>query len=631
MAYDPNRVHSDVASCLDEMARAVKGEEVRGSIYDAIELIDARSVQLETDARATMQTTANETMAAYCPQFILYEEEHIGVCNIGANVLYRAISEKTPIIPYIYISMTPSTAEQNIFNNRIYSITSHVSLIQNRPIINSYEVNSDASELICYTITFDSSISNTVTWAKTTVPISGGGGGSYTEGDGIDINNDEISVKLRSSNPGLAFTNDGELYATGSGGSYSGYECISVYNNVISLLYGYGLTVEYDSLNDIYELVPDYTYVQQKLDPGYGLDIRPGTGASTNPVISILPGTFMPYYDIGDGLTVVYDSLNDTSTLAVDFSYINTLITLPIAASGTTRAGKIDYINTTYASELEFSQVFNVSLEKLLDISSKKDVSNITLFANQTASGTYPTYFTVDNIQHEHRENLWDTFVIYFSGVNESATGMQSFMLTLGFYYTSGEISSISAQIAPYITYQKKLTEGTGIDISSNGTVSVDTTTIQGKLTTGPGISIDANNEIDTFVVKIGHLDVTSTPTINHTFQELYSRSDTAYGEMPVYLWYSDNSHVYTTAVGTYTIGNGGATFKFYTGDATHYEYRQYSLTTNDELTMTSRSTEVIQTKLTSTNAGTGISITNDAQGNPVISLDLPQAEGGGF
>jgi len=39
----------------------------------------------------------------------------------------------------------------------------------------------------------------------------------------------------------------------------------------------------------------------------------------------------------------------------------------------------------------------------------------------------------------------------------------------------------------------------------------------------------------------------------------------------------------------------------------------------------------VIQKKLSSTNAGTGISITNDAQGNPVISLDLAQAEGGAF
>ena len=284
---------------------------------------------------------------------------------------------------------------------------------------------------------------------------------------------------------------------------------------MISLLYGDGLTVEYDSLNDIYELVPDYTYVQQKLDAGYGIAIRPGTGASTNPEISVLPGTFMPYYVIGDGLTIITNALDDTSTLAVDFDYINTLITLPIAASGTSREGKIDYISTTYNNEIEFRQIFNVSLEKLLDISSKKDVSNITLFANQTASGTYPTYFTVDDIQHEHRENLWDTFTIYFSGVNESTTGMQSFMLFLGFYYTSGEISTISAQIAPYITYQKKLTEGTGIDIRSNGTISVDTT--------------------------------------------------------------------------------------------------------------------AIQKKLTSTNAGTGISITNDAQGNPVISLDLPQAEGGGF
>lgn len=620
--------HTDVQDALNAIMEAYKGEEVRGSIYDAIALIDTRSNALEIDIR-------NQAS-----DFIEEEADDIVHDFIGNLCVRFDLDNNTA-------SKTPVNIQNELGNNRTilanvkydgvyrYGMTCKVNIVG--PELNNMHVIafaplSDGSNIEIFDIAFGAPQSGIiVSYNRTLVPISGGGGGSYTEGDGIDINNDEISVKLRSSNPGLAFTNDGELYATGSGGSYSGSECISVYNNVISLLYGYGLTVEYDSLNDIYELVPDYTYVQQKLDAGIGIAIRPGTGASSNPVISILPGTFMPYYAIGDGLTVEYDSLDDTSTLAVDFSYINTLITLPIAASGTTRAGKLDYINTTYASELEFRQVFGVSLEKLLDISSKKDVSNITLFANQTASGTYPTYFTVDNIQHDHSVNLWDTFVIYFSGVNESTTGMQSFMLTLGFYYTSGEISTISAQIAPYITYQKKLTEGTGIDISSNGTVRVDTTTIQGKLTTGPGISIDANNEIDTFVVKIGHLDVTSTPTINHTFQELYSRSDTAYGEMPVYLWYSDNSHVYTTAVGTYTIGNGGATFKFYTGDATHYEYRQYSLTTNNELTMTSRSTEVIQTKLTSTNAGTGISITNDAQGNPVISLDLPQAEGGGF
>ena len=102
MPYDPTHVHADVATCLDDIARAVKGEEVRGSIYDAIELIDARSVQLETDARAQMQTTANNIMHAFSPRFVLYEETGTGYGTITGSQMYNAVRDKEPIIPYIF-------------------------------------------------------------------------------------------------------------------------------------------------------------------------------------------------------------------------------------------------------------------------------------------------------------------------------------------------------------------------------------------------------------------------------------------------------------------------------------------------------------------------------------------------
>ena len=50
-----------------------------------------------------------------------------------------------------------------------------------------------------------------------TISATGGGGSTYTEGDGIDITNDEISVKLAANNPGLEFDANGGLKAIGGG------------------------------------------------------------------------------------------------------------------------------------------------------------------------------------------------------------------------------------------------------------------------------------------------------------------------------------------------------------------------------------------------------------------------------
>lgn len=318
--------HTDVQDALNAIAEAYKGEEVRGSIYDAIALIDTRSSAMEEIVGGNVDNIVETKIPTFDVTYTIYGG--VATCNrTYEDIKAKIDSGKKPLF---YI-ITPSASDPSIlirhactvnfteetydggyfYRIHLYYIdvaSSYLRVYRNRVLHYSARIHLNSSD-------------------EYSIPI-GGGGGSYTEGDGIDINNDEISVKLRSSNPGLAFTNDGELYATGSGGSYSGSECISVYNNVISLLYGYGLTVEYDSLNDIYELVPDYTYVQQKLDPGYGLDIRPGTGASPNPVISILPGVFMPYYDInqGSGLVIVANA-NDSTSLEVDFTTVQQKLT----------------------------------------------------------------------------------------------------------------------------------------------------------------------------------------------------------------------------------------------------------------------------------------------------------------
>lgn len=64
---------------------------------------------------------------------------------------------------------------------------------------------------------------------------SGGGGSSYTAGDGIDITNDEISVKAGSN---LSFDSSGNLNATDT--TYTAGTGIDITNNVISATGGGG-------------------------------------------------------------------------------------------------------------------------------------------------------------------------------------------------------------------------------------------------------------------------------------------------------------------------------------------------------------------------------------------------------
>lgn len=191
-----------------------------------------------------------------------------------------------------------------------------------------------------------------------------------------------------------------------------------------------------------------------------------------------------------------------------------------------------------------------------------------------------------------------------------------------------------------------------GITVDSNG-VSVDTSKIQAKLTPGTnitidntdpanpvisstgggggssytagvGIDIDSNNKISTFKIKIAHLNASRTPTINHTFAEISSAVE-VYGSIPCYLYYSHGSVMSDSVIGAYTAGNTAIIIKFICVYDKTIEYRKYTLMSDGTFTMSDRTTTNYQPKLT---AGTGISI--DTTTN-TISLDLPQAEGGGF
>lgn len=178
---------------------------------------------------------------------------------------------------------------------------------------------------------------------------------------------------------------------------------------------------------------------------------------------------------------------------------------------------------------------------------------------------------------------------------------------------------------------QKKLTPGTNITIDNtdpdnpviNATGGGGGTTY----TAGVGIDIDSNNAINTVRIKVAHLDVTGTPSINYTWTEINNLlgSYTAYGSATCYLWYGHTGAVFDTAIGSYEISNNGIFIHFTCIYGNTIEYRSYYLSSENVFTMTQRTVTDYQKKLT---AGTGISI--DPTTN-TISLDLPQAEGGGF
>lgn len=236
--------HTDVQDALNSIVEAYKGEEVRGSIYDAIALIDTRSSAMEDIVGSKADEIANDALNAHYPLFEIDSDTWKGTCSISGSEMQHLIQYKEAIEPILKVG-----------NNAIlHSSTTTANIGTNGPIVKCYYVAPNASNLICYEIHMEYGASKNVTCTRTLTPISGGGG-SYTEGDGIDITNDEISIKLRSSNPGLAFDSNGNLYATGSGSSYVAGDNIDITGNVISA--------------DIIEPVATFTLTPTGTTPAY--------------------------------------------------------------------------------------------------------------------------------------------------------------------------------------------------------------------------------------------------------------------------------------------------------------------------------------------------------------------------
>jgi len=515
MAYDPNRVHSDVASCLDEIARAVKGEEVRGSIYDAIELIDARSVTSE----ATMEAIANNAITNICLRFTLYEETSRGICSARANIVYELISAKKPIVPYIFITQNATTETENIFT-RLYSLTSTSTVTGNsRPQIKCYRISQDASALDCYTITFSNSITNEVEWTKTTVPISGG--------------SSDILPPLN-----ITFTLDSA--------NTSYIECDTSWEDIEEYMDNkYGTWHDYEAWG---ELSRNCILIDKRVDQ-YSTDNR----------VYTLIGVDWPR------------TITGFSTPRLLFA-------------------KQSRDNDSYAS----NNVHYISFE-------------------------WETRWDLSDSQYDFEE---------FDG---STGGGDS--------YTAGDAIDITNNVISigepvYIT----MTEGANGIADTSFIVSITEANFLAKFGIGAkdlmailsgsynvaklGIKVldDTSTSMDAYLDKIPILDIRYSK-----YDEELSLSEAA---TMIFIW---DHCIYEFVVNVEYSDEFRGTVSKINGyiAKTKVTSNGYGITGSGN--SISVDTSVIQKKLTSTNAGTGISITNDGQGNPVISLDLPQAEGGGF
>ena len=316
MANTPINVHPDVASCLQDILDAVKGEEVRGSIYDAIQLIDTRNVAVVDEVRDTVSqivdtSILNSNVTSVSPMFtfinnfgqitdyaILYTGGTNGSCNITSSDLHTLINGTRGLYIRIkfedvdgYVTAIAKAFIDEDDNMHIIATTVLYNGDEHAYVVTMYDIYYAGDEIWGCNYTGEKILTgdgytpgqgiNIESWGdeeevsvriRPTNPglafdeygnlyaTGGGGGGSYTNGNGIDITNDEISVKLRSTNPGLAFDSNGNLYATGgSGGSdysvfiyhssnqlYCNHRYSDIYNEVQSRQYpDFNIIVDY--------------------------------------------------------------------------------------------------------------------------------------------------------------------------------------------------------------------------------------------------------------------------------------------------------------------------------------------------------------------------------------------------
>lgn len=292
----PIDVHSDVAACLQDILLAEKGEEVRGTIFDAIQLMDGRTTALKTWLNEKTEEyitehfgqLIDETIGTIYLSFECQTGNNIATCNMTAMEIYQALENDKKILTAVNFDSETryGTICISPFGNPVTSYGIDVYAIYN-------------GYVETFVFDFLAGVEEQITYTYERTRIGGGGGGSYTNGDGIDITNNEISVKLRSISPGLAFDSNGNLYATGGGGgSYTPGAGIDIDANdeiSVKLKHIAGINasmLDTDSNGELYidvsKLVAGLLYdgtFQKTLTPGTGISIA--DDAQGHPVISL--------------------------------------------------------------------------------------------------------------------------------------------------------------------------------------------------------------------------------------------------------------------------------------------------------------------------------------------------------
>lgn len=516
----PVHQHAEVEACLKDILNAVKGEEVRGSIYDAIQLIDQRSIALENEIRDSVEDIADEAVAKVINSFdLIYTFDSYGgiTCNRtftdigdimfsagGKSPTYYIIApnENTPKAAIGETVLAMVTPGDEFYESYIYTIT-ETGLYSNITTINEYHIKH---------------YQDRITFTDKTFQVQP----KLTPGNNITIDETDPEHPV--------------INSTGGGGGSAESFVININDIPPAPLY----------------INKTFNEIITQIGQDYGL-IR----------------VFLNYKDgyfnrKVEGIISHYESYGQEAHIQFRFNISN------------------DKNNTIRYYLLELDNEF--SLE--------------------------------DEYTQENQAKLTDGDAIDITNNVISVSPKTNGGITVDSNGVSVDTSKIQAKLTPGTNITIDNTDPANPVISSTGGGS--------SYTAGVGIDIDSNNKISTFKIKIAHLNASGTPTINHTWAEI-SNAVEVYGSIPCYLYYSHGSVMCDSVTGAYTAGNTAIIIKFTCIYGNTIELRKYTLMSDGTFTMTERTTTNYQPKLT---AGTGISI--DPTTN-TISLDLPQAEGGGF
>lgn len=205
--------HSDVQTCLNDIMNAVKGEEVRGSIHDAIALIDDRSVNLEQEVREEVADMVEPIVEDVVDNYVDVTDlaytisDGTVTCNKTYAEIMEILSGSKHLTFYVSPSFTsavylcvgtivPAYSSEEYLDVKLYYIDYDYGNVLHYCSIthfaNRIRLNGDTATSIQAKLTAGSNI--TIDPITNTISATGGGGGSYSEGYGIDITNNTISA-----------------------------------------------------------------------------------------------------------------------------------------------------------------------------------------------------------------------------------------------------------------------------------------------------------------------------------------------------------------------------------------------------------------------------------------------------